>query len=391
MDPFNRYNDDKGNPMNLMEKLLQTRIFRLSYWKEQCYNLTEETLAERAMELEYIGGTYGGNKTPTPFICLVLAMLHMQPDQEIVLEFIKNEDYKYVRALGAFYLRMTGSAVDIYQYLEPLLMDLRKLKKRTDTGMIHVYMDNFIDELLSPDNYCCDITLPYILKRNLLEETGELKPRVSILDGTEELESALAPYLNKKDEDSDDSDEVEANFKERAKKERWRDKKLRKSSRSRSRSSDRRRSSRSDRDRRDYRRSRSPRDRSSRYYRDSSRERRRSRSPPYSRRSRRDSRSPGRRYDRSRRDDRDDRDRDYRRDRRRDSRSPGRRHDRSRRDDRDDRDDKNDRKRRDERRGNDKRKGSPKESKKSENKGENSISVEETNRIRASIGLPPLK
>lgn len=365
----NLHLDDRGNPMNLMEKLLQTRIFRNSFWKEQCYNLTEETLAERAMELDYIGGTFGGTKTPTPFICLVLAMLQIQPDQEIVLEFIKNEDYKYVRALGAFYLRMTGSAVDVYQYLEPLLMDLRKLRKRTDTGIIHVYMDQFIDELLSPDNYCCDITLPFLLKRTILEETGELKPRVSILDGSDELNNALAPYLNKTTEHSDDSDEIEANFKERMKNERWRDKKLKKThSRSRSRSPRRRNEYRGrdyrdrdrDRDRRDYRRSRSPRDRgyTSRSKRDSSRERRRrsrSRSPPYKRRSHRNSRSPDDRYSRSRRDDRGTRRND-----RGSKRSPPR-----------------------------KQKEAPR---KSESKnGEVSLSVEETNKMRASLGLPPLK
>lgn len=47
------------------------------------------------MELEYLGGTYGGNRKPTPFMCLVMKMLQIQPEKEIVIEFIKNEDYKY--------------------------------------------------------------------------------------------------------------------------------------------------------------------------------------------------------------------------------------------------------------------------------------------------------
>ena len=34
------------------------------------------------------------------------------------VEFIKNEEYKYVRLLGAFYLRMVGKPLDVYQYLE---------------------------------------------------------------------------------------------------------------------------------------------------------------------------------------------------------------------------------------------------------------------------------
>ena len=47
---------------------------------------------------------------------------------DIVKELIKNEDFKYVRALGAFYLRLIGKAVDIYTFLEPLYNDMRKLR-----------------------------------------------------------------------------------------------------------------------------------------------------------------------------------------------------------------------------------------------------------------------
>ena len=39
--------------------------------------------------------------TPCPFLCLILKMLQIQPSKEIVIEFIKNPDFKYVRALGA--------------------------------------------------------------------------------------------------------------------------------------------------------------------------------------------------------------------------------------------------------------------------------------------------
>ena len=376
--------DDRGNPMNLMEKLLQTRIFRNAYWKEHCFGLTEETLAERAMQLEYIGGTYGGNKAPTPFICLVLAMLHMAPEREIILEFIKNEDYKYVRALGAFYLRLTGSAVDVYQYLEPLLMDLRKLRKRTDTGFIHVYMDSFIEELLSPDNYSCDITLPFIAKRITLEENGELKPRCSPLDGSKELEEKLATITGKNADSDDDSDELEANFKERMKRERWRDKKLRKSS-SRSRSPSRSPESRRRRDSRHY-------DRDRRRHRSRSRDRRRyerssSRERSYRRRSR--SRSPYRRH-RDRSSSRDRRRRRYSR-----SRSPRDRRDRyDRRERGEGRDSRRDRRsppRKKQHKADNNTKPSTKGEKQKSKNGEISMSVEETNKMRASLGLPPLK
>ena len=43
----------------------------------------------------------GGARKPAEFLCLVLKLLQLQPDKEIIVEFIKNEDYKYVRVLGA--------------------------------------------------------------------------------------------------------------------------------------------------------------------------------------------------------------------------------------------------------------------------------------------------
>lgn len=82
------------NPQNLIEKIVRTKIYNNTYWKEQCFGLTAETLVDKAMELDHIGGTFGGNRKPTPFMCLVMKMLQIQPEKEIVIEFIKNDDYK---------------------------------------------------------------------------------------------------------------------------------------------------------------------------------------------------------------------------------------------------------------------------------------------------------
>ena len=49
-------------------------------------------MTSQAIELQYVGGTFGGNRMPTPFICLVLKMLQIQPEKEIVVELIKNEE-----------------------------------------------------------------------------------------------------------------------------------------------------------------------------------------------------------------------------------------------------------------------------------------------------------
>eukprot|EP00124_Ichthyophonus_hoferi_P004652 Ihof_evm2s539 gene=Ihof_evmTU2s539 len=81
------------NPQHLMEKIIRLRIYESRYWKEDCFALTAESLVDKAVSLNHFGGTYGGNVKPTPFLCLLLKMLQIQPDKEIIIEFIKNEDY----------------------------------------------------------------------------------------------------------------------------------------------------------------------------------------------------------------------------------------------------------------------------------------------------------
>lgn len=178
------------NPQYLIEKIIRSRIYDSKYWKEQCFALTAELLVDKAMELRFIGGVFGGNIKPTQFLCLTLKMLQIQPEKDIVVEFIKNEEFKYVRALGAFYLRLTGTSLDCYKYLEPLYNDNRKLRRQNRSGQYEiVYMDDFIDELLKSDRVC-DIILPRVQKRSVLEENNELEPKVSALD--EDLDEEVA-------------------------------------------------------------------------------------------------------------------------------------------------------------------------------------------------------
>lgn len=178
------------NPQYLIEKIIRSRIYDSKFWKEQCFALTAELLVDKAMEIRYVGGVYGGNIRPTPFLCLTLKMLQIQPEKDIVVEFIKNEEFKYVRALGAFYLRLTGTSLDCYKYLEPLYNDNRKLRNQSRSGQFEIkHMDEYIDELLRSDRVC-DIILPRIQKRSILEENNELEPKTSALD--DDLDEEMA-------------------------------------------------------------------------------------------------------------------------------------------------------------------------------------------------------
>ena len=64
-----------------------------------------------------------------------------------MIEFINQEDYKYIRALGALYYRLTEpSHKEIYKVLEPILADFRRLAIKKSDGKIEIiHMDEFID------------------------------------------------------------------------------------------------------------------------------------------------------------------------------------------------------------------------------------------------------
>ncbi|XP_039457254.1 pre-mRNA-splicing factor 38A isoform X1 [Oreochromis aureus] len=179
------------NPQYLVEKIIRTRIYESKYWKEECFGLTAELVVDKAMELKFVGGVFGGNIKPTPFLCLTLKMLQIQPEKDIIVEFIKNEDFKYVRLLGAMYMRLTGTAVDCYKYLEPLYNDYRKIKSQNRNGEFEVmHVDEFIDGLLQSERMC-DVILPRLQKRQVLEEAEMLDPRISALEeDLDEVESS---------------------------------------------------------------------------------------------------------------------------------------------------------------------------------------------------------
>eukprot|EP00878_Enallax_costatus_P024177 GHUV01025777.1.p1 GENE.GHUV01025777.1~~GHUV01025777.1.p1 ORF type:complete len:224 (+),score=52.99 GHUV01025777.1:237-908(+) len=153
------------NPQNLVEKITRNKIYASVYWKKDCFGLSAETLVDKAVELKYIGGMIGEPQKPTEFICLILKMLQIQPDKEIIIEFIKNDDYKYVRLLGAYYLRLVGKAYDVYTYLEPLYNDFRRVRVAQADGTFALsHIDEVVDDMLRKD-YLFDVALPHIPMR----------------------------------------------------------------------------------------------------------------------------------------------------------------------------------------------------------------------------------
>eukprot|EP00871_Galdieria_phlegrea_P002893 jgi/Galph1/3604/GphlegSOOS_G2245.1 len=178
------------DPQFLIDKITREKIYQCPYWKAECFGLTAETLVDKAAELQYVGGLYGPLKKPTPFICLVLKLLQLSPEKEVVYQYLQQTNFKYLRALAAFYWRLVGNGVLVYQWLEPLYEDFRKLRIRREICYNIIHVDELIDELLTQDDVC-DIKLPRLPNRSILIEDKLLGPRRS------KLEKELAEDLEK--------------------------------------------------------------------------------------------------------------------------------------------------------------------------------------------------
>lgn len=135
--------------------VLEGTLFRFDGWVPySCHSMSQferffgaESIIDKALEVHNIGGVYG-NQRPTEFLCLLLKLLQIQPEKEILVEYLQADEFKcvsrnlvilngcwwksgrYLRALSAMYIRLTFRAVDVYEMLEPLLKDYRKLRNR---------------------------------------------------------------------------------------------------------------------------------------------------------------------------------------------------------------------------------------------------------------------
>lgn len=139
---------------NMVEYIIRQKIYDSLYWKQDCFGLTAELLVDKGVDLRYVrggssetgiglgagclessagdalcaslpnapapqtvghsacklqpsaqtgaqvGGMFGEPQKPSEFVCLILKMLQIQPEKNIIIEFIKDEEFKYLRLLG---------------------------------------------------------------------------------------------------------------------------------------------------------------------------------------------------------------------------------------------------------------------------------------------------
>ncbi|RYP75229.1 hypothetical protein DL771_002554 [Monosporascus sp. 5C6A] len=177
------------NPATIMEKAVRERIVESYFWKEQCFGLNEADVVDRVAEhVSFVGGTYGDAQRPSPFLCLAFKLLQLGPGDDVVREYLAfgGERFKYLRALAAFYVRLTRRPEDVYRALEPLLEDRRKLRRRGRAGTSLTFVDEFVDDLLTKDRVCAT-SLWQMPRREILEDLDLLEPRVSPLGDIEDL------------------------------------------------------------------------------------------------------------------------------------------------------------------------------------------------------------
>lgn len=188
-----------SDPQLLIEKITRERIYASLYWKEKCFGLTAESILDRALEMTSVGGSFGAQQKPTEFLCLLLKLLQLQPSEEIVLTYLAAEEHKYLRVLAALYYRFVFPSSKVYETLEPLLADFRRIRVRQRDGTFALKrFDELVWVMLREEKWF-DNVMPRLTKRQVLEDLGELESaRKSIIESEyipeeeEEKEAAIS-------------------------------------------------------------------------------------------------------------------------------------------------------------------------------------------------------
>lgn len=172
-----------------------------------------ESLIDKAIALRAIGGVYG-NQKPTEFICLLLKLLQIQPEKEILVEYLLVDEFKCVKFSALFVFVFYAFLTGIYELWQPCIyvwhLELLRytifwnrcyrtiancdydprvsvfLPTLLNMFLLHLagysltYVDEFVDQLLTEERVC-DIILPRLPKRGVLEDIDEIGPRKSLL------------------------------------------------------------------------------------------------------------------------------------------------------------------------------------------------------------------
>lgn len=190
------------DPQNIIPPTIRAAVYNSTFWNTTCFGLTLADLVHIAVRLQYIGAFSPTTQRPSPFLCLLMKLLQLAPDPQHISIFLQQKDFKYPAVLAAFYVRLVDNPVVVYNTLEPLLSDYRRVvivrnggidpppnlsTEPDDYQTIHTFspfslcnMDIVVDTLLR-SNELFDIPFPRLPPRPLLVETNQLQQRTSSL------------------------------------------------------------------------------------------------------------------------------------------------------------------------------------------------------------------
>ena len=192
------------DPQSLLPQIVRERVYASRYWKEYCFGLDAETILDKVKDIECVGFCYGGFNTPSPFLCLLVKLLQISPDFGIIQAYLTHSgghpvydtdarrcDLRYLRALICLYVRLVASPLAVYQILEPLLNDYRKLIAITPTGHFEVMcMDEWISMLIDGrERIVFGLLLPLLQDRIHLEKKGLIRKYQGMLSADKGDES----------------------------------------------------------------------------------------------------------------------------------------------------------------------------------------------------------
>lgn len=191
---------DKSNVLNkahLVESIVRHRIQDSLFYKQHLFLANEVTILDTIVaHVHYIGGTDAGGR-PCPFLCCLLRLLELEPLQEILELYLRQNgfnEFKYLTALALLYCRLVQKPIGFYALYDQYIRDYRKLRVHlklpdfANAVPIHyklTYMDEWVDRLAEEDRVV-DLIMPYMAPRQTYVEKGESEPRHYML--TDELE-----------------------------------------------------------------------------------------------------------------------------------------------------------------------------------------------------------
>ena len=191
------------NPQYLIDAIVRGKIYETMFWKEECFGLTAESVCEKAADPKVLAGTVGGARAPSRFLCLLLKLLQIQPEKSIILEYITDPSFKFLRVLGAMYFRLVFPSEEVYKVLEPLLCDYRKVPFQDVSGQYSVLaVDEIVDRMLR-ESSLFDVALPRLTKREHLEQSERLQPRPTLAASPLANQAPAAGGAAGRDDDSD--------------------------------------------------------------------------------------------------------------------------------------------------------------------------------------------